>query len=337
MRIGYNPQKDKKIEMSSFVHQVIIPVYIPNLDGYFKDSFEIFKYCLKSLFLTSHKHTFITIINNGSSKEVVEYLNDLHENDKIHELVHTTNIGKLNAILKGTAGQSFPLVTIADADVFFLHKWQQSSYSVFNDFPEAGAVSPVPSSKVLKQYTSNVLRKYFFSKRMKFTDVVNPNAMKYFAESIGNPNFYNEFQLDKYLCIERNGTKAVIGAGHFIATYNSDVFKKTKSTHSNYKMGSEIRNFLDRPVLDKGYWRLSTADNYAYHMGNILEDWMKIEINRLEKSTQEDFQIPHLKERATSRLAKYFNHLISKLIRKPVIWKWFLRYKGLSKEASNHY
>jgi len=38
MRIGFNPHKDKIQEVSEYVHQVIIPVYIPNQEGYFKDS-----------------------------------------------------------------------------------------------------------------------------------------------------------------------------------------------------------------------------------------------------------------------------------------------------------
>lgn len=337
MRIGLNPQKDKKTESGDFFHQVIIPVYIPNSEGYFKDSFTIFRICLESLFLTAHKKTFISIINNGSSNEVVQYLNQLHSEKKIHELIHTVNIGKLNAIIKGTSGQSFSFVTIADADVFFLNDWQQSSYSIFQAYPEAGAVSPVPSSKVLKHHTSNVLRKYLFSKSMKFTDVLNPNAMKHFAESIGNPNFYNKFQLEKYLCIERNGIKAVIGAGHFVATYNSEVFKNIKSSYSNYKMGSEIRNFLDKPVMDKGFWRLSTTDNYAYHMGNIFEDWMLVEKSKLKESAIQNFVANSVREVNGSKYSSFFNFIFSKLISKPKIWKKFLRFKGLTKEASNHY
>ena len=43
MRIGLNPHKDKLQEESDYIHQVIIPVYIPNMDGYFKDVFEILK------------------------------------------------------------------------------------------------------------------------------------------------------------------------------------------------------------------------------------------------------------------------------------------------------
>jgi hypothetical protein len=124
MRIGFNPNKDKIQESSEFFHQVIVPVYIPNQEGYFKDSFAILRYSLQSLFKTCHTKTYFTIVNNGSCDSVVDYLNALHHENKIQELIHTTNIGKLNAILKGITGQQFPIITITDADVLFLNDWQ---------------------------------------------------------------------------------------------------------------------------------------------------------------------------------------------------------------------
>src|SRR4051812_9240706 len=117
MRVGHNPYKDKKQTASGFWHQVIIPVYIPDEGDYFRDGQKILEYCLASLFKTVHAQTFITIINNGSSKTVRDYLDTLLADAKIHGLIHTANIGKLNAILKGLSGTNFPFVTIADSDV----------------------------------------------------------------------------------------------------------------------------------------------------------------------------------------------------------------------------
>ena len=37
MRLGFNPHKDKKQIKSDYFHQVVIPVYIPNEEGYFKE------------------------------------------------------------------------------------------------------------------------------------------------------------------------------------------------------------------------------------------------------------------------------------------------------------
>ena len=41
MRVGFNPNKNKKIDESDFYHQVIIPVHIPNFEGYFNNIYYI--------------------------------------------------------------------------------------------------------------------------------------------------------------------------------------------------------------------------------------------------------------------------------------------------------
>ena len=96
MRIGDNPQRNLPIMATEFNHQVIIPVYIPNFEGYYSNSFEVLQLCLESLFISIHPKTFVTIVNNGSCEEVKIYLENLFISNKINELIHTTNIGKLN-------------------------------------------------------------------------------------------------------------------------------------------------------------------------------------------------------------------------------------------------
>ena len=49
MRIGSNPNIHKSIALATFSHRVIIPVYIPNAEGYFADAFSVFKICIQSL------------------------------------------------------------------------------------------------------------------------------------------------------------------------------------------------------------------------------------------------------------------------------------------------
>jgi len=338
MRIGYNPHKDKIQPISDFFHQVIIPIYIPNLEGYFEDSFEILKYTLESLFRTSHKKTYFTLINNGSCKNVVEYLNDLLENGLVHEVMHTSSIGKLNSVLKGITGHNFKMVTISDADVLFLNDWQEETYKVFNSFSKCGAVSPVPSPKVLKQYTSNAIVDNLFSRKLKFSKVLNPNALQHFAKSIGNPNFYNEYHLESYLTIQENNQRAVIGAGHFVATYRGDIFSEEGVRYSKYSLGGGSENkILDEPVLLKGYWRLSTLDNYAYHMGNKDEEWMSKLVNNLSNHTNKIVEMKELNKVKTSKLALWFYEVFFKILKKKIFWFFFLRYKGLSDVASKNY
>jgi hypothetical protein len=338
MRVGFNPHKDKIHTESEYRHQIIIPVYIPNQEGYFKDSFKILELCLDSLFKTIHKNTYITIVNNGSGIEVVDYLNHLFQENKIQEVIHTTNIGKLNAVLKGISGNNFPLITVSDSDVLFLSGWQEASHAVFDAFPKTGAVCPTPSSRSLRTYTANVYWDLFFSNQLKCTPVVNPDALKRFGFSIGNANFYNATQLRTFLTISKGDVKAVVGAGHFVTTYRAEVFENPENRFSKHKMGGNSEGqFLDIPVVKKGFWRVSTADNYAYHMGNVVEDWMCDVVSQLTQNEKENvFGLKHI--HPSSKLAYFVkSKLFAKFILNKKIMKYFLVYKGMRKEDVANY
>jgi hypothetical protein len=339
MRIGSNPQKDRLKESNDFFHQLIIPVYIPNQEGYFKDSFAVLQLCLNSLFKTCHQQTYFTIINNGSSKEVSAYLEGLFRENKIQELIQTSNIGKLNAIFKGIAGQQFPIITITDADVLFLNTWQQETYAVFEAFPKTGSVSPTPNSKLLKYFTANVWFENLFSKSLQFRKVENPKAMQSFAESIGNPTLFNKYNLEKYATVSKNEFQAVVGSGHFVVTYRGSIFKKWTQFYSDFQLGGESENeLLDKPVASQGYWRLATKDNYAYHMGNISEDWMVKQVAKLQDNHSVYDSMPKLTPINSFGFINWFKiNIFSRIIFKKTIWKYVLLYKGLSKEEANTY
>ena len=340
MRVGFNPNKDKVIASTDYFHQVIIPVHIPHQNDYFKDSFKILQLCLESLFKTCHSKTYFSLINNGSCDEVVDYLNQLKLEGKIQEVIHTTAIGKLNAILKGIVGHDFTLITISDSDVLFVEDWQEHTYKIYNSFPKAGVVSPVPSSKVLKQNTSSVIIDNIFTKRLKFTKVLDPKAMICFAKSIGKIDFYNTYHLDKYLTITDGlQTTAVLGAGHFVATYRASIFEKSIIKHTSFALGGKSEQLiLDEPVNKLGYWRLSTTLNLAFHMGNVFEPWMKNKIDELEGISNFDMKAPQLSRISESKFINFIKlKFLMRIIIFKTIWQLFLQYKGLSKTEAKHY
>jgi hypothetical protein len=53
MRKGENLSKENLISISDSNHRVIIPLYIPIEDKYYKDAYRIFEYCLFSSIKTS--------------------------------------------------------------------------------------------------------------------------------------------------------------------------------------------------------------------------------------------------------------------------------------------
>lgn len=337
MRIGDNPQKFKKRDKNYYFHKVVIPVYIPNFDGYFKDSFEILKICFESLFKTSHKKTFFSIINNGSCKEVETYLNELYANKKIHEITHTSAIGKLNAVFKGVAGDDFDIITISDADVLFLNNWQEEVYKIFNTFPQAGAVGTTPDPNRIKYFNSIVYFQYFFSNKLRFKNVKNRLAMKKFALSLGYESYFKTPHLEKYITITKEKVTAVIGTGHYTCSYRKEVFSMIPK-YAESLLGDETY-FIDKPVMDKGFWRLTTNGNYTYHLGNVIENWMNEELNLLHDIKNDTF------EKFTLNKAKPSNKVIvflSIYFMKPIykfrfLWNIFLVYKGLNFNQAKKY
>jgi hypothetical protein len=338
MRQGHNPHKDLIIEEAFYNHQIVIPVYIPNQEGYFKDSFRIFKICLESLFKTTHSKTFISVINNGSSKEIQVYLDELFITQKIHEVIHTENIGKLNSIVKGLVGNNIELVTIADSDVFFLDNWQQETVKIFNAFPKAGVVGIVPQFRNFSYLCGNLLFENFFSAKLKFTEVKNPEAMKRFFHSIWGEANYNQAHLKWNLTIENEKSTAVVGSGHFVATYRKAIFDQTQ-TYFEYKMGVDTELYLDEIPLKKGLWRLTTHDNYAYHMGNVFEDWMQETLEGIAGNTTKNvtlFVIPEIK--SCSNISYFIkNRLFIKFFNKKSFRRFFYKMKGLPEHEINKY
>lgn len=336
MRIGLNPHKDKPQEKSEYLHQIIIPVYIPNQQDYFKDSFKILKLCLESLFATIHNKTFITIVNNGSGDFIKDYLNELLKENKIQELIHTHNIGKLNAILKGLAGNDIELVTISDADVLFLSNWQSETVQVFSQIPKAGVVGIVPQFKAYETNCGPVLFDNFFSKKLKFIPVKNVNSLIKFYDSIGWDRSYNQDYLEYNLGLETDSNLTVLlGSGHFVATYKKDMFQNIK-TFIGYKLGGISEAYLDKLPLEKGYWRLTTYDNYAFHMGNVYEDWMKIDTNNAFENTNPSSNFH--KNKMDSKFVYFIkNRLFIKFISIKSTVKLFLKWKKLPSNMIKKY
>lgn len=339
MRIGHNPNVNKKSSSLGF-HKVIIPVYIPNQQDYYKDAFQIFKLCVSSLIKTVNKETYITLVNNGCCIEVADYLNELLREHKVHEVIHTSNIGKINAVLKGIAGNSFHFTTVADSDVLFLNGWQQETFKVFENFKKAGVVGVVPQFKLYENLSANLIFDNLFSKKLCFSKVEEPEALKKFYKSIGWKDDYNKDYLKYHLTLSNKyDASAVVGAGHFIATYSKQVIDIMPKEDAMFKIrGNTERMYLDKPVLSIGKWRLTTERNYAYHLGNTYEDWMGKKVALLKNEAHSNLTIPKLsKSRIT--IVEYFvkNRIFRKLFSIRILNKWFLRYKGLPKSMIDNY
>lgn len=340
MRKGDNQSKDVLITLRESSHRVIIPLYIPNLEGYYKEAFTIFEYCLFSILKTSVTHLKISVISNNTCDAVNTKLFELQKQGYIDELIiEKEDIGKINSILKALRTAEERLITISDADVLFCNGWEEAVVEVFKSFPNAGAVCPVPVFRKHFNLTSNIWFHYLFSKKLYFRPVKNPEAMTKFANSIGWPWLDDKWKDVIGTLKANNGTIGVLGCSHFVATYKREVFSELPKQNSIYKLGGNSEFlYTDEPVLKRGGFRLSTYDNHAYHIGNQIEPWIREAFQKLkevEKKTNTYSTLKLIKKKT----GQYF--LTEKLVKKILYSKWIqkkiLRYKGLNNEQVKNF
>jgi len=285
MRIGMNPQKEEgKIEMKSF-HRIILVIYIPNEEGFYKNSLDVFKLCLDSLIVTINSRALITVVNNGSYAKVSKFLEKYLKDKKIDTLItHNANIGKIDAQIGAARGAREKYITLSDTDILFVKGWQENVEKVFEKFENVGSVSPIPVRHAIYYGTSSVLKSIVLNKN-KFKEIPiadNFNNYNRYLESINWDLETNENV--KWPVVENDGFEAVIGSGHQILTIDRDIlFTTVPSNPSLILVGNNSEfKYIDEPIDKSGKLRLSTFNNFAFHMGNTIESWM-IEIYEKNK------------------------------------------------------
>ncbi|MEC4004453.1 glycosyltransferase family A protein [Flavobacterium sp. SUN052] len=288
MRIGMNPQKsEKKIELKSN-HRVVIVAFIPKLEGYYESVFEVLKLNLQSIIATKNEFCEITVVNNGCCEIVVNYLNSLFTNKEIDCIIHhNQNIGKIDALIGAARTARESLITMTDLDILFVKGWQESIEEIFQTFNDVGSVSPISTYNAKSYGAISTLSKIIL-KRVNFNyEPIKENfdSQNKFFESFG----WNKLERDDILwpVLEKNGVKAILGSHHQVITIRRDVlfsFVPFKPSFTLVGNNSEYE-YVDLPNDLSGKMRLSTYRNYAFHMGNKIEDWMiEIQNNNLNST-----------------------------------------------------
>src|SRR5262245_44610991 len=118
MRVGINPAKSQTHLGEYGLHRVIVPVYIPHLEGYFQHAIEVLRMCLESLRVTTSRMAAVTIVSNACVPEAIEEM-ERHRVWVDQIVLNSHNRGKIDAVVAAAKGSFEPLVTITDCDVLF--------------------------------------------------------------------------------------------------------------------------------------------------------------------------------------------------------------------------
>lgn len=321
MRTGSNPEKTaKKISLETN-HRVIVVVFIPALTGYYKNSLEVFQLCLQSLINANKGNYSITLVNNGSCKEVSDFLKINLNNKNIDTLIsHNTNIGKIDALIGAARGCREDFITLSDSDILFIKNWDLATMNVFQAFNKAGSVSPIPFRHGLFYGTSSAMKEVLFG-RAKFYRKEIPENFEYHNKYLTSINWNNEIDDKiKWPIIESNKVKAILGSGHQILTLRKSIIHSKIPVEPSLTLvgGNSEYRYVDEPVDKAGLMRLSTFHNYAFHIGNQVEAWMKdvpcLE-NFQEKNSPKLKSIKGSKKNMDHRIYIIKKHLIKRLFK----------------------
>lgn len=276
MRNGSNPQKTQDKISLSINHRVVVVVFIPKPEGYYEKVLEVFKLCLESLIRTNNKKYKITVVNNGSCKELEDLLASYSREEIDCIIQHSSNIGKIDALIGAARGAREDYITLTDADIMFLDNWDNEVMKVFKTFRKVGSVSPIPFRHGLFYGTSSVFRQILFQ-GLKFKYVEVPDNFEDHNRYLSSINWNNEIDPhNKWPVIERNNVRAIVGSGHQVLTVKREVlFEKVPTEPSLTLVGGDSEyKYVDEPIDKSGRMRLSTYKNKAFHIGNEVEPWM---------------------------------------------------------------
>ena len=147
---------------------------------------------------------------------------------------------------------------------------------IFIKIKNVASVCPIATRNSLNYETSSTFKSIIFRK-VKFKFMPIPENFEAYNKSLQSVNRKPEISKNKlWPVIEKNGIKAIVGSGHQVLTIRRELlFSTVPNSPCFIPVGrkSEFR-YVDEPINRSGGLRLATYNNYAYHMGNAVEDWM---------------------------------------------------------------
>jgi cellulose synthase/poly-beta-1,6-N-acetylglucosamine synthase-like glycosyltransferase len=294
MRQGQHPTKETLVAQDELHHRVIVPVFIPEVEGYFAHSLKILELCLDSLRNTAAGRVAVTIVSNGCCREANHLLDQYYEEGWIDQVLrHSRNIGKIEAIAAAARGVHEPLITFSDNDVLFRRGWLENVEALFNHFPECGIASPTPLPSLSWAYTASTVVGAYLRRELKFEKVVCDEDLDRFSHSINNPDIFRAVHKKTQLIVSRGNAQACVGCGHFVCTIRKELVSAMPPEKCKIACGGwSEAHWIDFPPDRLGYWRLATPRSYTYHMGNTPEPWMDEFLQEDEQALQNEQLLP---------------------------------------------
>ena len=138
-RLGTNPSRGQHLEFKPSRVTVAVLVYAPNQAGYFQHRLDVTRLTLESILMNTPEPFELLVFDNGSCKEMTDFLKELNQAGKIDTLVLSQqNIGKLNALWRIANLAQGEVIAYTDDDVYHLPGWLPKHLEILDTYPIGG-------------------------------------------------------------------------------------------------------------------------------------------------------------------------------------------------------
>jgi glycosyltransferase involved in cell wall biosynthesis len=272
MRIGQNPAKfAKEVEKPERVTVAVLN-YIPFLSGFYAEMMDVLKVCLNSLYQNTTAAHDLLVFDNGSCKEVQDYLLAEHLAGRIQFLfLSQKNLGKGGAwdiIFPAAPGE---IIAYTDSDALFSPGWLEASLKILETFPNTGMVTSRPFRTREPLITSTLeWAKTNPEATLQEGQLLPWETFLEFNLSLGadEAEIRQSYQDTRDYRITYHGVTAQAGASHWQFVARKDVLLKFIPFEMNRPMGQVLK--LDEGVNQSGLLRLMTAEPYVMNMSNTV-------------------------------------------------------------------
>ena len=275
MRKGQNPAK--------FISQVARPEritvavlnYIPFLSGFYAQTLDVLKTCLRSIWAHTDMPYDLLVFDNGSCQEAIDFLTDAQDEGKIQYLILAEkNLGKggaWNVILNAAPGE---IIAYTDNDAYFYPGWLSKSVQILESFPHVGMVTSRPFRTPPDLYQSTIQwAEADQSVKLERGHFVPWEEFRAFDMSLGQPEqeVREHYEKTEDIRLTYHGLTAQVGASHWQFLAYKKVMQQFLPFDMERPMG-QVRQ-LDQRINKAGYLRLMPVEFLAQNMSNRL-DWI---------------------------------------------------------------
>jgi hypothetical protein len=278
MRVGHNPLR---LMPASYYKDVVFCVitHLPSLqEEYHSKRFEVVQTCLQSMTGNANMVHSLAVWDNGSCDEFRAWLRDEMKPDL---LIESANIGKAPA--RSSMLRMFKpktILCISDDDMYFYPDWLAPQLELLNHFPNVACVTGYPVRTAFRWGCENTKTWARRNATLESGRFIPQQWENDFAVSIGrDPDWHMQYsKADLDYRITYKGKQAYATSHHCQFIGRAETLTKITSWDGR-AMGDE------RPFdvgLDAVGLRLATIERYTRHIGNVLHDELRNEIQAAE-------------------------------------------------------